>query len=167
MDHLAGRRQRRGRRRAAGGDGRGSGAKRFWPNWAAQPHRPALGAGGGPGALYGRSAKRQRLAGGRGAGRARPKHGAHRQLVARLPGQPDGAGAGGFVYRRLLGVFGAGPERDPARPAPGLARRFGPGPAPTLGVDFAGGSQPGLGGQRVGYCLGHRPGMVGPAALGG
>jgi putative ABC transport system permease protein len=59
------------------------------------------------------------------AGRARRRGAAHQQPVARLPRQPDGAGAGGAVHRGIPGVLGAGAERGPARAAVCAAGRAG------------------------------------------
>ena len=67
---------------------------------AAHPHRPATAARHRPRRVGGPALRAQaRLARQPGAGAARRRHPAHQQPVARLPGQPDGAGAGGAVHR--------------------------------------------------------------------
>jgi putative ABC transport system permease protein len=56
------------------------------------------------------------------------------QPVARLPRQPDGAGAGGAVHRGVSGVLGAGAQRGAARAAVCAAGRAGRHAAPAAGL---------------------------------
>ena len=109
-------------RRAAGGHGHWRGARPVWGGWAAQPHRPAPATGHGSRGVHRLAA----IAPGCDGGRARRRRRADQQPVARVPGQPDGAGAGGAVHWRVPGVLGAVAQRGAPRATVCAARRARP-----------------------------------------
>ena len=148
---------------APAGDGHCRGPGTRGPRGRTQPDRPAVEGG----QEWRRPDRRLATAGPMVAAAPRRRQRTRQQPIARLPGQPERAGAGGAVHGGLSRFFGHGPLGGAPPAAAGLAGRAravraGP-PAP--GAGRIGPAR--LAGQRPGRGLGHRPGGAGSQAAGG